>query len=101
LAQTIGGLSLLVHEWTHVIQYAQMGYALFAHRYATELRTYGNADRLYDYQTRNLPFAGETLEGQAQIVGDFAIAKRGRTPADATRAQTLRTKLRDTGIYGQ
>lgn len=102
LPQTIGGLRLLVHEWTHVIQYATLGYAAFGRRYAAELRSHGgDADQLYDYQTRNLPFAGETLEGQAQVVGDLAAATRGRTPADAVRAQMLRSKLRGTGIYGQ
>lgn len=102
LPQTMGGLRLLVHEWTHVIQYATMGYAAFARRYAAELRSHGgSADRLYEYKTRNLPFSGETLEGQAEIVGDLAGASRGRTPADAAQAQMLRAKLRGTGIYGQ
>lgn len=102
LPQTMGGLRLLVHEWMHVTQYATMGYAAFAHRYATELSASGgNADQLYEYQKRNLPFDGETLEGQAELVGDLAGASRGRTPADAAQAQMLRNKLRGTGIYGQ
>lgn len=102
LPQTLGGLRLLVHEWTHVIQYATMGYAAFARRYAAELRMHGgSADQLYEYKTRNLPFSGETLEGQAEIVGDLAGANRGRTPADTAQAQQLRAKLRGTGIYGQ
>jgi hypothetical protein len=79
-----------------------MGYAAFGARYAAELSSHGgDADRLYKYETRNLPFTGETLEGQAQIVGDLAGASRGRTPADVARAQSLRAKLRGTGIYGQ
>ena len=102
LPRTTGGLRMLVHEWTHVIQYATMGYAAFGARYVAELAAAGgNADRLYDYQTRHLTFTGETLEGQAQIVGDLAGAVHGRTPADASRAQLLRSKLRGTGIYGQ
>jgi hypothetical protein len=102
LPQTLGGLRLLLHEWTHVVQYATLGYRAFAGRYAAELRAHGgDADRLYEHDTRNLPFNGETLEGQAQIVGDLAGASRGRTPADAQRATMLRGKLRGTGIYGQ
>jgi hypothetical protein len=102
LPQTMGGVRLLVHEWTHVIQYATLGYAAFGRRYADELASHGgNADRLYDYRTRNLPFNGETLEGQAEMVGDLAGASRGKTPADAVRVQQLRAKLRGTGIYGQ
>jgi hypothetical protein len=102
LPQTLGDLRLLVHEWTHVIQYATLGYAAFGSHYAAELASHGgSADKLYEYQTRNLPFKGETLEGQAEIVGDLAGAMRGRTPADAAKAQMLRNKLRGTGIYGQ
>ena len=102
LPQTLGGLRLLLHEWTHVVQYATHGYAAFGARYARELAAHGgDADRLYEHDTRNLPFNGETLEGQAQIVGDLAGASIGRTPADAARAQMLRGKLAGTGIYGQ
>lgn len=101
LPQTMGGLKLLVHEWTHVVQYKTLGYAVFGSRYAAELAAYGgDADRLYDQKTRNLPFDGETLEGQAEIVGDLAGALRGRTPADAANARMLRSKLKGTGIYG-
>ena len=101
LPQTMGGLRLSIHEWMHVIQYATMGYAAFARRCAVELRTYGSSDRLYEYKTLNLPFSGETLAGQAEIVGDLAGASRGRTPADAIQTQSLRARLRGTGIYGQ
>lgn len=75
--------------------------AAFGARYAAELRAHGyDADQLYEYQSRNLPFTGETLEGQAQIVGDLAGARRGATPADAALANALRGKLQGTGIYG-
>lgn len=102
LPQTLGGLKLLVHEWGHVVQYATLGYAAFGRRYAAELRAHGgNADKLYEYQSRNLPFRSETLEGQAEIVGDLAGARIGRTPADAARTKALAARLKGTGIYGQ
>lgn len=102
LPMTFGGLELLLHEYTHVVQWATMGYTAFAGRYAAELRAHGgDADKLYRYEERNLPFNGETLEGQAQIVGDLAAASRRGTPADVERVRMLRAKLRGTGVYGQ
>lgn len=101
ISLTLGGLELLLHEWTHVIQYATHGYAAFGARYAAELRAHGgDADKLYKHDERNVPFNGETLEGQAQIVGDLAGAVRGKKPEDAARARMLRSKLSGTGIYG-
>lgn len=100
LPQTVGGLKLLLHEYTHVVQYATWGFSGFGARYAAELKRYGNAERLYDYRSRHLPFEAETLEGQAQIVGDLAGARRGLTPDDVTLRSRLGAKLLGTRIYG-
>lgn len=95
------GIGLLIHEFTHVTQYASLGYARFARRYASDLRAHHyDPDELYDYPSRNLDFAHETLEGEAQIVGDYAEKRNSRVAVSRALAERARLKLRGTGIYG-
>ena len=102
LTGTIGGVRLLCHEYTHVVQWREQGYTGFGKRYASELWQNGcNPDRLYDYQNRNTTYASETLEGQASIVGDYSsLLVSPQTGEVQQRVETLRQKLKGTGIYG-
>lgn len=85
-----------------MIQYASLGFGVFGRRYASELRAHGyDADQLYAYRKRNNSWRDETLEGQAQIVGEYSMFLRQKcTPESLRTLQMLRTKLKDTGIYG-
>lgn len=98
---TTQDLNMLIHECMHVIQYKELGFARFGKRYLAEMRKNGNdPDRLYDYKSRKLDFAHETLEGEAAIVGDYAGFHASSNPADRERAERLRSRLHGTGIYG-
>ncbi|HWU95005.1 MAG TPA: hypothetical protein VN029_05365 [Sphingomonas sp.] len=101
LSQSLRGIEMLLHEYTHVVQYATLGFANFGRRYAAELRTHGyDPDKLYDYNSRNNDWRHETLEGQAQIVGDYGSARRALgNPNNRALADRLRAKLQGTGIY--
>lgn len=95
------GIELLLHEYTHVVQYATLGFGVFGKRYLTELRKLGNADQLYKYKSRNLDWQHETLEGQAAIVGDYAASRASpKNASNRAAANLLRGKLKGTGIYG-
>ncbi len=103
LSKSLRGIEMLLHEYTHVVQYATLGFATFGRRYAAELRASGyDPDKLYDYQSRNNDWRHETLEGRAQIVGDLAKARKiPANPNNSTLANALRNKLKGTGIYAQ
>lgn len=94
-------IELLLHEYTHVVQYATLGFCGFGRRYLIELRANGNdPDKLYKYADRNRDWRHETLEGQAEIVGDYARARLSpNNPNSRKTAEMLRGKLRGTGIY--
>jgi hypothetical protein len=97
------GVEMLLHEYTHVVQYARLGFAAFGARYAREFReSDGDANKMYDYGSRNRSYDQEMLEGQAAIVGDYgrqmALPPERRTPA---LIKQLRDKLRGTGILSQ
>jgi Domain of unknown function (DUF4157) len=102
LSATPEGIEMLIHEYTHVVQYARLGFAVFGARYAQEFRSSGNdANKMYDYRSRNLHYDQEMIEGQAAMVGDYA--QQMALPAakqNAALIQQLRTKLRGTGIFG-
>ena len=102
LTGSIGGVRLLCHEYTHVVQWREQGYTGFGKRYASELWQNGcNPDRLYDYQNRNTTYVTETLEGQASIVGDYSSLLVSPQAAEVQqRLEVLRQKLAGTGIYG-
>lgn len=103
LSKSLRGIEMLLHEYTHVVQYATLGFARFGSRYASELKAHDyDPDKLYDYGSRNNDWAHETLEGQAQIVGEFGSARRAlNVPQNRTLADRLRAKLKGTGIYAQ
>ncbi len=101
LAQTEQGIGLIVHECMHVRQYATLGFRVFGIRYYSELRAHHNdPDELYDYEHRDLDFAHETLEGQADILGNYAEMRHSANPARRARADFAKKKLRGTGYYG-
>jgi hypothetical protein len=95
------GVRILLHELTHVRQFQQLGFAEFARRYATDLINNGlDRNKVYDYQLRNTTYATETLEGQAQMVGDYAKRRAVGLAADSPEMQSLVRRLKGSGIYG-
>jgi len=95
------GIAILMHEFTHVRQFQQLGFAEFARRYATDLINNGlDRNKVYDYQLRNTTYATETLEGQAQMVGDYAEQRAANGNAATAQMQALANRLRGSGIYG-
>ncbi|PTQ58806.1 uncharacterized protein DUF4157 [Sphingomonas sp. PP-CE-3G-477] len=95
------GLDMLVHEYSHVIQYHRLGFSRFGARYAAELtRARGDADSLYDYKHRKTTFNTETLEGQAEMVGNYAKVKSGSGALSRAEAAGLRKRLKGSGVYG-
>lgn len=94
-------IELLLHEYTHAVQYATLGFCAFGRRYLIELRANGNdPNKLYDYASRDRDWQHETLEGQAEIVGDYARTRLSlNNPKSRKTAELLRRKLQGTGIY--
>lgn len=100
LSASPAGVNTLVHEFTHVRQYQQMGFGSFAAKYAHDLASTGDRHKVYDYRSRAGNFQSETIEGQAEMVGDYAGCKAGQhdlTPADVA---AIERKLRGTGLFG-
>ena len=95
------GIETLVHEFTHVRQYQEMGFGSFFAKYAKDLATIGDRNKVYDYQSRpNTTFATETIEGQAQMVGDYARYKAGGNNLTPDQVRDIERRLRGTGIFG-
>jgi hypothetical protein len=102
------GLATLAHEFAHVRQYQQMGYGSFYARYASEYADAGgDASEMYDYQSRpNTTYATETIEGQAEMVGDYAELKAKKdsgVPLSAEEKALMKDiegRLKGTGIFG-
>jgi hypothetical protein len=91
----------LAHEFTHVQQFQQRGFGNFFGRYAKDLATIGDRNKLYDYNSRtNTTYKTETLEGQAQMVGDYARYKAGDTRFSAERIKNIEARLKGTGLFG-
>jgi hypothetical protein len=68
----------LIHEMTHILQYKRLGAIGFGLRYARELAAHGfKPGRLYDYRAAKTKFPSATLEGQAEMVGNYVEAKLG------------------------
>lgn len=100
-AATSDGRDTLVHELTHVVQYKEMGYGSFGAKYAADLaRVGGDPDELYDYKSRDTTYATETLEGQAQMVGDYAQIRHSTEARYQEQKADLERRLAGTGIYG-
>ncbi len=95
------GTSTLLHEFTHVLQFQRLGFSGFEIKYATDFANndFNNA-KVYDYLSRNTTFLTETLEGQAQMVGDYARYKSQNIPSSTPEMQSLEKKLKGSGIYG-
>lgn len=55
---------------------------------------------LHDYQSRNTTYATETLEGQAQMVGDYAQLRAANGTTVTVPMQALANRLRGSGVYG-
>jgi hypothetical protein len=95
------GIRLILHEYSHVVQYARLGFSVFGARYAAELaRVGGDANKLYDYKAGDNPYAKQTIEAQAQMVGDYSVARRHSDPANSAAARRLRSRLAGSGVYG-
>lgn len=95
------GIGILMHEFTHVRQFQQLGFTEFYRKYAADLINNGlDRNKVYDYQLRNTTYATETLEGQAQMVGDYAQQRAANGNAATAQMQALANRLRGSGIYG-
>jgi hypothetical protein len=72
----------LLHELTHILQYERLGPLGFGFRYARELAAFRfRPGRLYDYKKAGKKFPQATLEGQAEMVGNYAEAKLNNNAA--------------------
>jgi hypothetical protein len=64
LSSSPAGINMLVHEFTHVRQYQQMGFASFFAHYGGDLMgAGGDRNEPYDYGSRTDNFASERIEG--------------------------------------
>lgn len=100
-SKTPAGIETLAHEFAHVNQYQDMGFGSFFIKYARDLKNIGNRDDVYRYETRpNTTYKTETLEGQAQMIGDYARYKAGDTNISATQAKDIENRLKGTGFFG-
>jgi len=84
------GRGLLLHEMTHVWQYARLGIPKFLALYAREvLSVRFKPRRMYEYKSR-APFGPARLEAQAQMVQDYFLARAaGATAKMADLAESL------------
>jgi hypothetical protein len=92
-----GGKGLLLHEMTHVWQYARLGMAKFLARYAREFVSVRfDAGRMYEYKSR-APFGAARLEAQAQMVQDYFLARAAGATA---KADDLAESLAGSRMFG-
>ena len=86
---------LLLHEMTHIRQWAELGVVGFARRYVRDFFSTGG-DRLamYHYDAGE-PFPEARIEAQAQMVQDYFLKRERRQPLAA-----LETSLCRSGCYG-
>jgi hypothetical protein len=90
----------LLHELTHILQYERLGVLGFGLRYAAELAKHRfQAGRLYDYKKAGTKFPKATLEGQAEMVGDYAKALLGTGPNAAAEAAGIAPWLEGSGLF--
>lgn len=95
------GIELLAHEFAHVDQYQDLGFGSFGVKYAKDLASVGgDPNKAYRYETRNTTFKTETLEGQAQMVGDYAEYKAGGNNLSAAQVKDVENRLKGTGFFG-
>lgn len=87
--------ALLLHEMTHVWQYATIGVPVFLARYVKDLASVMfRAPRMYDYKVGE-PFAKARLEAQAQMVQNYYLRR-----ANGHALDDLKASLKGTRIYG-
>ena len=90
--------SLFVHEMAHVWQYARLGVVRFLLRYAGELAACRlHPPAMYRYQPGVTRFDGAMLEAQAQMAGDYWLARLTNAP---DRAAAIALSLAGSGLYG-
>jgi hypothetical protein len=90
-------ISLLLHEVTHVWQWAVLGRARFVVRYGWNFATAGfRPARAYLYRD-DTSFAAARIEAQAQMVGDYCLALQRN---DAPLQRRLARNLAGSGLYG-
>jgi hypothetical protein len=90
----------LLHEMTHILQYHRLGVVGFGLRYAWELAANGlNPNKLYKYAEAGIKFPKATLEGQAEMVGDYARAILGAGPGAAAQAAKIAPWLEGSGLF--
>jgi hypothetical protein len=95
------GIRTLAHEFAHVYQFQKMGFGKFFAKYASDLVNIGDRNKVYDYKSRlNTTYNSETIEGQAQMFGDYANLKAGGNRVNAAQAKDIENRLRGTGIFG-
>jgi Domain of unknown function (DUF4157) len=100
-SKTPKGIELLAHEFTHVEQYQRLGFGSFGVKYAKDLASVGgDPNKAYRYETRNTTFKTETLEGQAQMVGNYAEYKAGGKNLTAAQVKDVENRLKGTGFFG-
>jgi hypothetical protein len=100
-SKTAKGVELLAHEFAHVEQYQRLGFGSFGVKYAKDLASVGgDPNKAYRYETRNTTYNTETLEGQAQMVGDYAEYKAGGKNLSAAQVKDVENRLRGTGFFG-
>ncbi|TMJ18555.1 MAG: DUF4157 domain-containing protein [Alphaproteobacteria bacterium] len=89
---------LFVHEMMHVWQYRALGLVRFLLRYAREFIGAGfHAPAMYRYAPGETRFAEATLEAQAEIAGDHALALwRG----DPEAVERVRPNMVGSGLRG-
>jgi hypothetical protein len=100
-SKTPGGIETLAHEFAHVRQYQKMGLGAFFAKYALDLKNIPDRNKVYDYQSRpNTTYRTETIEGQAQMVGDYAMYRAGGKNITEDVARDIEKRLKGTGIFG-
>ena len=87
--------ALLLHEMTHIRQWAELGVVGFLLRYARDfLSTGGDRRAMYHFEPRD-PFPEARIEAQAQMVQEYYLARAGKKPlAD------LEASLAGSGCHG-
>ena len=101
LSTTPAEVNLLVHEFTHVRQFQQLGFGAFFARYVRDLVAVGDRAAIYDYGSRATVFDTETIEGQAAMVGDYAGYGAGEVKLTPAQVSDIERRLASTGIFGR
>lgn len=82
-------------------QFQKIGFGSFPIKYARDLIKIGDRNKVYDHQSHpNTSYNSETIEGQAQMVGNYANFKAGGNVINATQAKQIEARLKGTGLFG-